>query len=296
MSPIQVENMIKELSIKKGLHYLEQSEKGLASPQFKKLVDLLNNLDWIWGFFAAAFVIFAILAILTCFFRKSSIGSAAFTLLTVMSLVAAYTTYQDQKALVSTAAIERELVYQINEGYKPRDSYEWTALKKELREKFSGGEADQLSLSPITLAVEGINNRTVAHYKVSYALFNLDDMLKGHDLKSKYGDFYLGDEKYNEYQLGEFKKKVGTVSYIFLAVYVVIYLLALVVGIVVTIYDEKIYYSDSFEDRLVKFNVFLYVAFFLTLILGGLFLSAAATHYYKEAGQYLAELARSFKP
>lgn len=296
MSPIQVENMIKELSIKKGLHYLEQSEKGLASPQFKKLVDLLTSLDNLWIFFAAAFIIFAIIAILTFFFRKSSIESAAFALLSAMSLVAAFTVYQDQKALVSTAAVERELVYQMNEGYKPRDSYEWTSLKKELREKFSDGEKDQLSLSPIALVVEGINNRTVVHYKVSYALFNLDDMLKGHDLKSKYGDFYLGDEKYNEYQLGEFKKKVGTVSYIFLAVYVVIYLLALIVGIGATIYDEKIYYSDSFEDRLVKFNVFLYVAFFLTIILGGLFLSAATTHYYKEAGQYLAELARSFKP
>lgn len=107
MNPMQVENMIKELSIKKGLHYLEQSEKGLASPQFKKLVDLLSSLDWLWGFFAAACVIFAIIAILTHFFRKSSIGSVAFALVSLMSFVAAFTVFQDQKALVSTATIER---------------------------------------------------------------------------------------------------------------------------------------------------------------------------------------------
>lgn len=283
----ELEALIKEESIKRGLHYSALPKEDMNAPAFKSLLDYLNNLQLleIISLIGLSLGILMMGYILYQFFFKDKMELPVPLIPTFvfMALIGSFLggfANNDYKAYLNSALIENEMFYEITNNSSRRTPDEWATYKKNIRETFNEKE---LNLSPLGTLIEGSSNRTVSHYLFRYILFNLDET-----------NSFLGDKDYYEQQKAEFSAKVLPKA----KVAVCILGAAMVTSLAYLSYllvNQKKLMEDEFVKKHFIWGTVAGLVVLAVVAVTTASYNAAVKDYYDVAGRNLLETIQSLK-
>lgn len=286
-----LEALIKEESIKRGLHYSALPKEDMNAPAFKSLLDYLNNLQLIDALCVIGMVIGLVIIGYSMYrFSKDKMELPllvvpALTLMILLGLLGGLT-FNDREAYMNSALIENEMFYEITNGGYRRTPVEWVDYKKNIRDTFGEGTKDKethLDLSPLGTIMEGSSNRTVSHYLFRYILFNLDETSS-----------FLGDKEYYDNQKAAFSDKVLPKAKLFIYTLGTVMTLNLAYIVYLSVNRKKHLDDDYCQRHFIWGAVVCVVGVFLVQFLLASY-NSSIKDYYDVAGRNLLEAIQSLK-
>lgn len=281
-----LEALIKEDSVKRGLHYSSLPKEDMNAPAFKSLLDYLNNLHLlnlvsivivVLGLFAIGYIMYKFIK------NKMELPVPVIPIFVLMALAGSFLgsfAENDHKAYLNSALIENEMFYEITNNSSRRTPDEWATYKKNIRETFNENE---LNLSPLGTLMEGSSNRTVSHYLFRYILFNLDET-----------NSFLGDKEYYEQQKDEFSAKVLPKAKV--AVYTLGAAMAVSLAYLgYLLVNSKNLMEDEFVKKHFIWGTVAGLVIVAVVAVTAASYNAAIKDYYEVAGRNLLEAIQSLK-